>query len=52
MGLILGKTRPGRHITAIGSNKEATRLSGITTVNWELLAYLISGRVAGLAAIA
>lgn len=51
MGLILGKTRPGRYITALGSNKEATRLSGIDTVKWETLAYVISGLFAGLAGI-
>ena len=51
MGLILGKTRPGRYITALGSNKEATRLSGINTVKWETLAYVISGLFAGLAGI-
>lgn len=51
MGLILGKTRPGRYITAIGSNKEAARLSGINVVKWEILAYVISGFFAGLAAI-
>ncbi|MCD7896210.1 MAG: ABC transporter permease [Planctomycetaceae bacterium] len=51
MGLFLAKTRPGRYITALGSNKEATRLSGIDTVKWEMLAYVISGLFAGLAAI-
>ena len=51
MGLILGKTRPGRYITALGSNKEATRLSGIDTVRWETLSYIISGLFAGLAGI-
>ncbi len=51
MGLILSKTRPGRYITALGSNKEATRLSGINTVKWEMLAYIIGGLFAGLAAI-
>lgn len=51
MGVILGKTRPGRYITALGSNKEATRLSGIDTVKWEMLAYVIGGLFAGLAAI-
>ncbi len=51
MGLILGKTRPGRYMTALGSNKEATRLSGINTVKWEMLSYIISGLFAGLAAI-
>lgn len=51
MGLILAKTRPGRYITSLGSNKEATRLSGINTVKWEMLAYIISGFFAGMAAI-
>lgn len=51
MSLILTKTRPGRYITALGSNKEATRLSGVNVVKWEMLAYIISGLFAGLAAI-
>lgn len=51
MGIILGKTRPGRYITSLGSNKEATRLSGIDIVKWEMLAYIISGLFAGLAGI-
>ncbi|MDR1157791.1 MAG: ABC transporter permease [Oscillospiraceae bacterium] len=52
MAFILGKTRPGRYILALGSNKEATRLSGVDVVKWEILAYVISGLFAGLAAIA
>ncbi len=52
MSIILNKTRPGRYIIAIGSNKEATRLSGINVVKWHSLAYLISGFFTGLAAIA
>ncbi|MCD8351529.1 MAG: ABC transporter permease [Planctomycetaceae bacterium] len=51
MGLVLGKTKPGRYITALGSNKEATRLSGINIVKWETLAYVLSGLFAGLAGI-
>ncbi len=51
MGVILAKTRPGRYITSLGSNKEATRLSGIDTVRWETLSYIISGLFAGLAGI-
>lgn len=51
MSLVLNKTRPGRYITSLGSNKEATRLSGVNTVKWEMLAYVISGLFAGLAAI-
>ncbi|MDR3212068.1 MAG: ABC transporter permease [Planctomycetota bacterium] len=50
-GIILGKTRPGRYIMSLGSNKEATRLSGIDTVRWEMLAYIIGGLFAGLAGL-
>lgn len=51
MAVILNHTRPGRYITSLGSNKEATRLSGVNVVRWEMLAYVISGLFAGLAAI-
>lgn len=51
MAIILNKTRPGRYIISLGSNKEATRLSGVNVVKWETLAYIISGSFAGLAGI-
>ena len=47
----LNKTRPGRYILALGSNKEATRLSGVNVVKWETLAFIISGFFAALAGI-
>ena len=49
---MLTKTRPGRYILALGSNKEATRLSGVNVVKWEMLAYVISGTFAGIAGVA
>jgi ribose transport system permease protein len=52
MSVILRKTRIGRYILAIGSNKEALRLSGVNVVKWQVIAYVISGFFAGLAAIA
>ena len=52
MSIILNKTRPGRYIIAIGSNKEATRLSGINVAKYQTLAYLICGFFTGLAALA
>lgn len=52
MSIILNKTRVGRYIIAIGSNKEATRLSGIKVVKYHSIAYLISGLFTGLAGIA
>lgn len=51
MSIVLNKTRPGRYILALGSNKEATRLSGVNVVKWETLAYVISGVFAGLAGV-
>ena len=52
MTLFLRKTRPGRYIIAIGSNKEATRLSGVNVVKWHILAYVICGFFTGLAGVA
>ena len=39
---ILGKTKLGRHIYAVGSNKEASRLSGVDIVSIIKKTYLIS----------
>lgn len=50
-GVILNKTKAGRYILCLGSNKEAVRLSGVNVKKWEMLAYLICGTLAGLAAI-
>lgn len=52
MSIILTKTRPGRYILALGSNKEAARLSGVNVTKWQILAYVFSGTFAGLAGIA
>ena len=52
LGTFLNKTRPGRYIIAIGSNTEATRLSGINVAKYQTLAYMISGICTGLAALA
>ena len=45
------KNKVGRYILAIGSNEEATRLSGINTERYKILAYTICGFGAGVAAI-
>ena len=50
-GIILNKTKAGRYILCLGSNKEAVRLSGVNVKKWEMLAYIICGTLAGLAAI-
>ena len=52
MSLVLNKTKVGRYIIAIGSNKEAARLSGVNVVKYQMMAYIISGFFAGLAGIA
>ena len=52
MGVILNKTKIGRYILSIGSNKEATRLSGIDVAKYETIAYVFSGVFAALAGIA
>lgn len=51
MGYVLSKTKLGRYIYAIGSNREATRLSGVKVWKWELSAYMIGGTMSGIAAI-
>jgi ribose transport system permease protein len=48
---ILGKTIVGRYIFAIGSNEDATRLSGVRTMRYKATAYIISGTMAGLAGV-
>ena len=39
---ILGRTRTGRHIYAVGSNIEATRMSGVDVLSTVTKAYLVS----------
>ena len=49
--VILNKTKAGRYILSLGSNKEAVRLSGVDVKKWEMLAYVICGVLVGIAAI-
>ncbi len=50
--IILTKTKMGRYIFAIGSNKEAARLSGVDVQKWEMMAYVVAGATAGIGGIA
>ena len=50
-GVVLNKTKAGRYILCLGSNKEAVRLSGVDVKKWEMLAYVICGLLVGIAAI-
>lgn len=52
MSFVLNHTKIGRYTIAIGSNKEAARLSGVNVKIYHIGAYIISGLFAGLASIA
>lgn len=47
--LLLSKTILGRYDFAIGSNEEATRLSGVNTDGWKTLIYVVCSSFSGLA---
>lgn len=49
--ILLTRTKLGRYTYAIGSNEEATRISGINIAVWKVLIYTLSGFSAGLAGI-
>ena len=49
--IVMYKTKIGRYILAIGSNEEAARLSGINTDKYKIIAYIIGGFFASLAAL-
>ena len=48
---LLRYTKLGKYACAIGSNKEATRLSGVNTKKWEMLVYVVSGVFTGFAGL-
>ena len=50
-GLILTKTVLGRYDFAIGSNEEATRLSGVNVDAWKTAIYTLCGTFAGLGGV-
>jgi ribose/xylose/arabinose/galactoside ABC-type transport system permease subunit len=49
--LILRRTKFGRELLSLGGNRTATRLAGVRTERVEILAYVLCGLLAGLAAI-
>jgi len=49
--VLLTRTIIGRYNFAIGSNEEATRLSGVNVRNWKIVIYTITGVFTGLAGI-
>jgi ribose transport system permease protein len=48
---ILAKTVLGRYTVAMGSNEEATRLSGVNVANWKTAVYALGGTFSGLAGV-
>lgn len=50
-GLLLAKTIIGRYNFALGSNEEATRLSGVNVNFWKIAIYTITGAFSGIAGI-
>ncbi len=49
--LILTKTVLGRYTFAIGSNEEATRLSGVNVAVWKMAIYALCGLFSGLGGV-
>ena len=49
--VILNKTVLGRYTYSIGSNEEATALSGINTKKWLIIVYTLAGLFIGLAGV-
>jgi ribose transport system permease protein len=49
--LVLVRTAFGRHVFAVGGNRQAAWLSGVRVARVELLVYAISGLAAGLAGV-
>ena len=49
--LILTRTVLGRYTFALGSNEEATRLSGVNVDRWKTAVYALCGRFAGLGGV-
>ncbi len=50
-GILLSKTIVGRYTFAIGSNEEATRLSGINVNKWKMIIYTLAGCFTGIAGV-
>ncbi len=49
--IILTKTILGRYTFALGSNEEATRLSGVNVSAWKIAVYTLAGLFSGLAGV-
>ncbi len=50
-GVVLSKTVLGRYTYSIGSNEQATALSGVNVTKWTVLIYTFAGAFTGLAGV-
>ncbi|MBD8079371.1 ABC transporter permease [Cellulosimicrobium arenosum] len=50
-GVLLSKSLLGRYALSIGSNEEATAISGIDVRRWKVLVYTVAGVFTGLAGV-
>jgi ribose transport system permease protein len=50
-GVLLNKTILGRYTYSIGSNEEATALSGINVRTWKIIIYTLAGLFIGMAGV-
>lgn len=50
-GILVNKTLLGRYTFALGSNEEATALSGVSVRKWKVIIYCVAGLFTGLAGI-
>ncbi|AZR02465.1 ABC transporter permease [Trueperella pyogenes] len=48
---LLNRTLIGRYALAMGSNEEATRLSGVNVPRWKFRVYMLAGSFTGLAGV-
>jgi len=49
--VVLAKTILGRYAFSIGSNEEATALSGVNVTRWKIIIYTVSGLFVGVAGV-
>ena len=49
--ILLNRTRYGRHVVAVGGNREAARIAGVPVRRTVFSVYCLSGLMAGLAAV-
>ena len=49
--ILMGHTRLGRHIYAVGNSEHCAKISGINTVKVKWISYIFSGVLAGLAGV-